>query len=186
MESSCSRGAMGWGAAHGPHPKLPVLCISGRCPLGPGGAVPAHHAQQYLCSLPAARPSGPALPGRGQALPPPVLQVCVVQPWWHCCSPPASWRSAASCIPSSSVCVLGQRGASTTVPKMILNRVWLPVRLLSQGLTSPLCPAPCCLSPPLPASPALFCFSSSLTWDPTHLFFSQPHKPGCSASLPPA
>lgn len=99
---------------------------------------------------------------------------------------PSKLEVCSQLHPSSSVRVLGQCGASTTVPRIILNRVCLPVRLLSQGLTSPLCPAPCCLPPRLPASPALFCFSSSLTWDPTPLFFSQPHKPGCSAFLPPA
>lgn len=64
---TCALGSSPW-----PHAEL--LCyVPGGSPLG--AAAPAQRAQQHLRSMPAARPPGAALPGRGQALPPPVLQV---------------------------------------------------------------------------------------------------------------
>lgn len=123
-----------------PLAELPARHPSGRCPLGAGGAVAAHHAQQYLRRLPAARPPGAALPGRGQALPPPVLQVRGGQLLELCSQPgPIPVRPFATRS-------LEGEGFGDGVPL---------AASCPSGWAGSLCAAPCCLLSPLPASPSL-------------------------------
>lgn len=130
--SSCSGGAVGWGAARGPHPELPVHCVSRTMPprthrsgpSAPHSAVPARPASSTSIWSSATWPRASSTTASALGMSWPGLV------GWPLSL--ANWRSVASCTPSLCVRVLGQHGASTTVPEMILKRVCLPVSPLSQ------------------------------------------------------